>query len=151
MFIINHLHLSFPLYYSTTDGHRSTSSRRSVSVQMTTPNMEELELQDLQLLLPDFCITLHKTLINLVDKSNNRWVSIPSAQTANWLESMAPVTKSLHFWSWSTKALGRLTFPVNVLHWFASKHFPYFYFTFWNSETCINVLVIDCLNILFSL
>ena len=72
LFIINHLHLSFPLYYSTTDGHRSTSSRRSVSVQMTTPNIEELELQDLQLLLPDFCITLHKTLINHVDKSNNR-------------------------------------------------------------------------------
>ena len=84
---------------------------------MTTPNIEELELQDLQLLLPDFCITLHKTLINLVDKSNNRWVS---------------------YFTWSC---GTLVFVFNVervslsrvpvlapmvVHWF-DEYYKYYY------------------------
>ncbi|XP_067949549.1 rotatin-like [Watersipora subatra] len=47
------------------------SSYRSVSVQMS-PTLEELELQNMQLLLPDFCLGLHKSALGLLERCNNR-------------------------------------------------------------------------------
>lgn len=59
--------------YSTSDEPRTSSVHRSVSVQMTTPNIDEIELQDLQLLLPDFCLNLHRSALQLVEKCNYRY------------------------------------------------------------------------------
>ena len=47
-----------------------------MSVQITTPHVEELELQDLQLLLPDFCLLVHKAALAQLDRCTNRSVGI---------------------------------------------------------------------------